>query len=102
MLDALSGISTARKYRIGARLVIIAIATGMLYVFSILVQERMYGWAVLPTIGIALLTVAEFVVADLVIDARFPPQTTEVLERLQAKLSIHNEILTVLNSCIRN
>jgi GAF domain-containing protein len=102
MLDALSGVSTARKYRIAARLVIIVIASVMLYVFSILVQERQYGWALIPAIAIALLTVAEFVVADLVIDARFPPQTAEVLERLQAKLNIHDEILIVLGNCIRS
>jgi hypothetical protein len=99
----LEDISLRQKYRTAARLVIIVLAAGALYVFSVMIQEREYSWSLIPAALLALLSVAEFVVADLVLDKRFPPHSARFLERLQRKLgstSIHQEIMNTLDSCV--
>jgi GAF domain-containing protein len=56
-----------------------------------------------PAVALALLSIAEFVVADLVLDARFPPESAQFLEKLQEKLgttTVHEEIVKVLKTCV--
>jgi len=99
----LRGLPARRKYRIWARLSILVLASVAAYAFAVLVQEQHYVWAVVPAVSLGVLSILEFVVADLVIDARFPRETSELLERLQTKLSTtstHDEIVRVLNNCV--
>jgi hypothetical protein len=93
-------VSIRRKYRIGARLIILICAAIAAFFFSVLIQTQKYLWAVIPAVILAILSIAEFVVADLIIDARFPPETAKLLERLQNKFTVHDEIVRVLNSCV--
>jgi GAF domain len=93
-----------RRLRVRLRLEILAAAALLAYVFAVLVQEQHYGWAVLPAIGLALLSVGEFIVADIIVDARFPPETAAFLERLEEKLSstsTHQEIVDRLEACVQ-
>lgn len=100
-MDLLDRILTRRKYRAGARALIITLAAAALYWLSVLVQEREYAWAMVPAVVLAGLSLAEFVVADLVLDARFPRESQQFLEKLQQKLAtINSDILRTLNSCV--
>lgn len=93
-----------RKYRLLSRSASLSLGAGAAYSFAVLIQERMYGWALVPGLVFTALSVFEFVVADLLIDARFPRETSEFLDRLQTKLSTtstHDEILNVLDTCTR-
>ena len=99
----LEDISLRQKYRTGARLLIILLATLALYFFSVLIQEKKYRQSFVWAALLGLLSIAEFVVADLVLDKRFPPHSARFLERLQRKLgstSIHQEIMNSLESCV--
>jgi len=91
------------RYRSWARLTILVLAGVFVYGFSVLLQEEEYGWAVIPAAVLGVLSVAELVVADLILDSRFPRDTTEFLERLQRKLSTtstHEEVVRLLESCV--
>jgi GAF domain-containing protein len=80
------------------------IAAASLYAMSVLVQEKNYYLAILPSALLGLLSISEFVIADLIIDARFPPDTARFLDRLQKKMgstSINDEIVDTLDRCVR-
>ncbi len=75
------------------------------YAFAVLTQEGAYVWAALPGVLLLILSIAEFVVADLLVDARFPKETSEFLERLRSRLSktsTHDEIVGALERCVRH
>ena len=98
-MGILEDVSVRRKYRIGARFIILILASIAAYTFTVLIQEQKYLWSVVPAAILAILSIAEFVVADLIIDARFPPETAKLLERLQNKLAVHDEIVRALKAC---
>lgn len=65
----------------------------------------MYFWAAIPGSALGLLSVAEFVVVDLVVDSRFSRESADFLERLQRRLaatSTHDEVLGVLSECVHS
>ncbi|WP_244930834.1 GAF domain-containing protein [Nocardioides sp. W7] len=93
-----------QRYRVYARFVAILAGALGAYAFSVLVQENEYLWAVIPAVVLALATVAEFAVTDLLLDKRFPPESAALLDRLQQKLTttnIHDAIVDSLNNCVR-
>ncbi|MGX1793719.1 GAF domain-containing protein [Microbacterium sp. NPDC055312] len=103
MKSLLRGIPTRQRYRVFARLGSILAAAIAAYAFSFLIQERSYLWALIPAIVLAIASIAEFVVTDLLLDKRFPPESAALLERLGQKLiatTIHDEIVSALNSCV--
>lgn len=103
MRSLLRGMSRRKRYRVFARLGTILAAAVAAYAFSLLIQERSYLWALVPAVVLAIASLAEFVVTDLLLDKRFPPESAALLERLQQKLtttSIHDEIVSALNSCV--
>ena len=100
VLEVIDDVSVRRKYRIGARFVILILASGAVFSFSVLIQQQRYLWSIVPAAVLAILSIAEFILADLIIDARFPPETVKLLERLQSKLTVHDEIVRVLKSCV--
>jgi hypothetical protein len=100
-MGILDDVSVRRKYRIGARFIILILASVAAYAFAVLIDKGKYLWAVVPGVILAILSIAEFVVADLIIDARFPPETAKLLERLQNKLIVHDEIVRALEACVR-
>lgn len=99
-MGILGDLSVRRKYRVGARLIIIVLAASAAFAFAVLIQKLEYLWSVIPAAILGILSIAEFVVADLIIDARFPPETAKLLERLQSKLTVHDEIVRVLKTCV--
>jgi len=103
MRSLLRGIPRRQRYRVYARVGTILAAAAAAYIFSVLVQERHYLWALIPALVLAVASIAEFVVTDLLLDKRFPPESAALLERLQQKLittPIHDEIVSALNSCV--
>jgi hypothetical protein len=102
-MQLLNEISNRQRYRTYVRLVVIGLAAFAAYLFSVLIQESHYWWALIPTFALACLSAVEFAVADLLLDRRFPPESTEFLERLQRKLrttTVHGGIVDALNSCV--
>ena len=102
-MKLLDGIPARRRYRVIARLIMLVLAAFAGYAFALLMQEGDYGWSALPAAILGLLSIGEFIVADLVIDARFPRETSDLLERLETKLSTtatHAEILGALQRCV--
>jgi GAF domain-containing protein len=92
-----------QRYRTNARLVILVLAAVSAYSFAVLLQEQDYLWALIPGAALGLLSISEFVLADIILDTRFPRETTMFLERLQRKLattSTHEEILRTLGRCV--
>lgn len=81
-------------------MVLAAVST---YVFAVLLQEELFWWALIPGSLLGILSIVEFVLADIYVDSRFPLETTEFLERLERRLSTtstHREILTILRNCV--
>lgn len=104
MRSLLKGIPQRNRYRVYARLGAIFAAAVAAYVFTVLVQERQYLWALMPAFLLAVATIAEFAVTDLILDKRFPAESAALLDRLQQKLAttpINSEIVAALSSCVR-
>lgn len=104
-LHHLQELPPRQRARILTRLALLGAAALLAYAFAVATQEGAYGLAVLPGVGLALVSVGEFVLADLVIDARFPKETNEFLDRLQDKLSTtatHDEIVAALAQCVES
>ena len=102
-MQALRDLPDRQRYRTIARLAFLLLAAISAYVFAVLLQEEEYLWALVPGALIGLLSVFEFVLADIFLDSRFPRETAIFLERLQRKLSTtstHDEILRVLGDCV--
>jgi hypothetical protein len=75
------------------------------YLFAVLIQEKDWAWSLVPAAVLALLSVGEFVVADVLIDSRFPRESAEFLERLQQRLagtSTHDEVRAALSACVES
>lgn len=87
----------------GARLAILTCAAFTGYLFAFLLQIGRYGWAFFAALVLGLLSIAEFVLADLIIDSRFPRETREFLDLLRERLvrtGIHDEIVRELTTCV--
>lgn len=105
MWSLLRDVPQRQRYRVRARLGAILIAAIGAYVFALLIQERLYWWALLPALLLAIATIAEFIVTDILLDRRFQADSAALLKRLREKLDttpIHNEIIDALNGCVRN
>lgn len=92
-----------QRYRTIARLIVLIVAAMAAYAFAVLLQEERYAWALIPAAVLGVLSIAEFVLADIILDSRFPRETAMFLERLQRKFattSTHDEILGVLQDCV--
>jgi hypothetical protein len=103
MVQAYRDLSERQKFRAQIRGVILAFAAVSTYAFAVLVQQKLYVWSLIPAVILGLLSILEFVVADFLVDSRFPLETTLFLERLRRKLSTtstNNDIVRALNDCV--
>lgn len=99
------GIPRWRRYRAGARLLILILAAVTGFLFAFLIQTEHYGWAFVVALVLGLLSIFEFVVADLIVESRFPRETRKFLEVLQDRLAstpINEEIVRHLSSCVQS
>jgi hypothetical protein len=89
-----------KRYRIYSRLLIIFGLAVAGYFFAVLMQQSRFLWALLPGIFVLGLSVLEFAIVDVLIDARFPPESQAFLDRLEDRAEqtdINNSIREVLS-----
>lgn len=101
---AWAAIPLRRRARVVARIVILSLAAIAAYIFSVAMEAHAYAWAIIPATALFALSLTEFVVADIVVDSRFPPETTQFLEQLTARLAAtptHDEVVAALERCKR-
>lgn len=102
-MSILKGIPRWRQVRAIVRLTILLAASVVAFLFGFFLQIGRFGWGFVAALGLGVLSVAEFVLADLLIESRFPRETRRFLERLQDRMSTtaaHEEILRLLTDCI--
>lgn len=102
-MTVLAEIPRWRRWRIGMRLVLLLLAAVIGYGFAFLLQVGRHGWAFLAALLLGVLSIVEFVLADLVIDSRFPKETREFLDLLRERFiqnGIHDEIVRELTTCV--
>jgi hypothetical protein len=81
------------RLRIALRVIFIVGASIAGYTAAILFEEKLYSWATWPTAVILLIAIAEFVVADFVVDRFFPASTVALLRKLDKDLhSFHDQL----------
>lgn len=103
MLTLLDTLVWRRRLRTGIRVVVIITAAAALWAFSVLVQEKQYSFALGAAAFIALLSVFELFLADLLLDTSLPRSSRKFLEDLQLKLvstSMKEEIIATLQACV--
>jgi len=102
-MDLVKEVPDSRKYRAKLRFSVIVAAGVPTFAFAVLVQERKYVIAGLVGIALVLLSLLEFVVADLLVDRRFPRETERFLNRLKERIaatSTHDELVEAVQVCI--
>jgi GAF domain-containing protein len=92
-----------RRARTTLRVLLIVTGTAALWEFSVLVQEKDYVGAIAPVSLIGILSIVEFVLADLILDRSLPRSSRKFLERLQSKLAsteVADHIVQTLRDCV--
>ncbi len=105
LLRGLTGgrMEASRAFRLRFRIASVFLASAAGYAFSVLIQESLYYWALLPGVGLIAAALLEFVIAEVIVDARFPPETEELLSRLKRALTRQStdvEIRRILDRCV--
>jgi len=86
-LKSIFNISPRKKFRAKLRIAFIVLAAVSTYFISYLFEEQEYCWAIIPFSLILLISIAEFVVADIITDRKYPRKTEMILDRLEAKIA---------------
>jgi hypothetical protein len=73
-LKSILNISPRKRFRTKIRIGFIVSAALLTYWISYLFEEHKYGCAVIPFSLILLISLAEFVVADILTDRRYPKE----------------------------
>lgn len=95
--------SKRRRFRMTFRLAAIVIASLTTFIVSVLLEERMYYWAMVPMSIILLVSIMEFIIADIITDRKFPKRTADILDKLEFRLHAHEEhISSAINTVIQN
>jgi hypothetical protein len=90
-----------KRFRLSIRMALIIAAAVGGFAISVLLEEHHYYWALLPGVAVFLASAGEFVLADLVTDARFPPETSAAIAKLEANLKgYHDRIQTPIQRVI--
>lgn len=87
------GLPQRKLFRGTLRVVFIVIGVFAAYFASICFEEGQYRTAIYPTAIIVLVSILEFVLADIITEARYPVRTATILERLNRNLAeVHGQI----------
>jgi len=74
------------KFRLLLRCIAVIVGVFAAFIASVLVQENLYMWAVLPTTILLLAALGEFVLADVLTEKLYPATTAAILSRLEENL----------------
>jgi len=84
-------LSERRRFRLALRAGCLLFGLVAGFVTSILVQERLYMWSILPTAVLIFAALAEFVLADILADRIYPARTQAILDNLEENLRQYDE-----------
>jgi len=100
---AIGDLPKPKRFRLAVRATAIFIGGIAAFAASCLIQENLYLWALLPSFVVLAASLAEFVVADVLTDARYPPETSAMLMRLEQDLKgYHERIHVAIQRLIRS
>lgn len=86
-------ISMRKKYRLGLRALFLSVGVLMVFITSIFLEEKNYYLAAGFTFIALVATLAEFGLADIIIDEKYPAKTADILKRLEEHLGQSKEEL---------
>jgi GAF domain-containing protein len=92
-----------KKFRLEMRAIFLTIGIIAAFVTSILLKKEVYVWAGLFTFVFLLTSLAEFVLADVLTEKRYPSQTENILEKLEDHLQgVQYQILNCIGKSIES
>ena len=95
--------SRRKRYRMRFRFGAIMVATVSTFFASIYFEEQLYNWALIPMTVLLIVSVSEFVFADIITDRKYPKRTGDILERLERCLhDFEKHITDSINDVIQN
>lgn len=96
-------ISKRKLFRLFFRIPAIIIGLYLTYRVGIEINERNYALACKLTTGLIVLSIIEFVLADIITDQKYPPSTTWLLDKLEPKMEVYSSnIQESLNSIVKS
>ena len=96
-------ISPRKRFRISIRAAFLVIAGVAAFAASVLIQEKLYWWATLPTLVVLVAAIVEFVFGDVLTERLYPARTEAILQNYESKLrNVHDQLLAQLNLAIQS
>ncbi len=98
-----SDMPTRKKFRLRLRAVFLVTGVSAAFISSVLLQEKEYSWAILPASFVLLASFAEFVLADILTESRYPARTVRILDKLEANVRrFHGRIRDSIGKAIQS
>lgn len=84
-------ISDRKKFRLKLRVTSIVIGVIAAYLTSLLLERSDYWWSLLPAAFVLFASLAEFVVADILTESKYPARTQALLDDLDENLQEYHD-----------
>lgn len=98
----LESVPRRRRFRILLRFGFLTIGFIAGFFVAVLTGEKLYALAVIPAIIVFLVSIGEFILADVITEKRYPAQTEKILTSMEERIPrIERELVGVLDSVRR-
>jgi len=92
-----------KRFRLILRAIFITVGVVGAFVTSALLENKAFTWAIVPASFVLLASMAEFVLADVLTERRYPASTEGLLQRLEANLrGVHDPLLDSISGAIQS
>jgi hypothetical protein len=93
--EAIRELPKPRKFRLLLRAGLISVGVCAAFLASCFLEKQLWFYAAMPTVLVLAASLGEFVLADLWTEARYPPETSLMLARLEQDLKGTHERIQV-------
>jgi hypothetical protein len=84
-------LSARKKFRLKLRAAFILVGVIAAYVTSLLMEQHLFCWSIVPAIFVLLATMGEFVAGDILTESRYPARTMALLAKLEGNLQEYHD-----------